>query len=119
IQKGSIKRPDAEAGDYTKYSMLLNYIQVPVYATYKVNSKFGFSGGPAIGILISSKEEDMYGEITGTPDFEQLELALVLGAAYAYSKKWSARIKHDQSLRPIRSKGDLSYNTLKGAQFRT
>lgn len=117
IQKGSVKRSNAEAGDYTEYKMLLNYIQVPIYATYQVNSKFGFLGGPAVGILISNKEEDMYGEITGTPEFEKLELALVLGASYAFSEKWTAHIKHDQSLLPIRSKGDYSSNTLKGKQY--
>lgn len=119
IQKGSIKRPDAEASDYTKYSMLLNYIQIPVYAKYKVNSKLGFLAGPAVGFLISSKEEDMDGEITGTPDFEKLEIALILGAEYSFSEKWSSQIRLEQSLFPIRSKGDYSSNTLKGRQYST
>lgn len=119
IQKGSIKRPDAEAGDYTKYSMLLNYIQVPVYAKYKANSKLEFIAGPAIGFLISSKEEDMDGEISGTPDFESLELAIKIGAGYSFSEKWTTQIRLDQSLIPIRSKGDYSSNTLKGKQYST
>ncbi|NEN21891.1 PorT family protein [Cryomorpha ignava] len=119
IQKGSIKRPDPDAGNYTKYSMLLNYIQIPVYGKYKVNSKLSFLAGPAIGILISSKEEDMNGELTGTPDFEKLELALILGAEYSFSEKWAAQIRLEQSLLPIRSKGDYSSNTLKGRQYST
>lgn len=119
VQKGSIKRPDPEAGDYTEYKMSLGYIQVPVYLKYNATDKIAFTGGPALGVLVSSKEEDMNGEIPTQIEFNQFELALILGVRYAISETLTAGVRLDQSLLPIRSKGDFSYNRLIGKQYNT
>jgi len=119
VQKGSVKRANPEAGDYSEYKMSLGYIQVPVYLKYDVTDKIAFTGGPAIGVLIGSKEEDMNGEIPIQTEFNPFEVAVIIGVRYAISEALSAGIRLDQSLLPIRSKGDFTYNRLIGKQYNT
>ncbi len=119
VQKGSVKRANPEAGDYSEYKMSLGYIQVPVYLKYNVTDKIAFTGGPAIGVLIGSKEEDMNGEIPVQTEFEPFELAVIIGVRYAISEALSTGIRLDQSLLPIRTKGDFTYNRLIGKQYNT
>ncbi len=117
VQKGSVKRPDATAGDYVEYRMSLNYVQIPVIVKYKLNQKINFVGGLALARLLSSKEEDLYGEIRTDVDFEKWELSLVLGGGFQFSEKWGVNLRLDSSLLPIRMKGNGLSNRLIGRQY--
>ncbi len=119
VQKGSKRNPNPEAGDREKYKMSLNYIQIPLYFNYRISDKFSALVGPAIGVLVSSQEEDLYGKYDSDPAFNSLEFSGILGAKYHLSKSFSAEVRLDQSLLPIRTKGDSDVNWLIGKQYNT
>ncbi len=119
VQKGSKRDPNPEAGDREKYKMSLTYIQVPLYFNYRISEKFSALVGPAIGVLVGSKEEDLYGEYDSDPPFDPIEFSGILGAQYHLSKSFSAEVRLDQSLLPIRKKGESDVNWLIGRQYNT
>lgn len=117
LQKGSIRRPNPEIGDYDKYKMSLLYAQIPVFLRYHLNDKLAFLGGPAIGVLLSAKESDFYGTIPTEPDFNRIEFSGVLEIQYSLTSKIIAGIRTDRSILPIRSKGSGNSNRLIGRQY--
>lgn len=119
VEKGSVKRANPEAGDLEKYKMRLFYVQVPIYARYNVNDKIGVLAGPSLAALISSREEDLNGEIQNNPDFEPFELAAIIGVHYRFTEKFKAEIRLDQSLSAIRKKGEGRTSRLVGRQYNT
>ena len=117
LQKGSVKRSDAEIGDYTEYKMSLNYAQIPVMIRYRLLPKFNLYAGPALGRLLSSKEQDRDGEIQSQIAFEKWELSAIFGGGYQFSDKMGINIRLDSSLFPIRKKESGNHNHLKGRQY--
>lgn len=117
LQKGSIRRPNPEIGDYDAYKMALLYAQVPVFLRYNATPKLSFLAGPAIGFLLSAKESDFYGPIPTDPEFNRIEFSGILEIQYNLTQKISAGIRTDQSLLPIRSKGPTNSNRLIGRQY--
>ncbi len=117
LQKGSIRRPNPEAGDYDKYKMALLYAQVPVFLRYHANEKLAFVAGPAIGFLLSAKESDFYGSIPTEPDFNRIEFSGFLEIQYSPTRKLTLGVRSEESLLPIRSKGTGISNRLIGRQY--
>jgi outer membrane protein with beta-barrel domain len=105
IQKGSKKPNNAEQGDYTYYRMSLNYIEVPILFRYNFSKKIQFEGGPTFGKLISSKEEDQYGEIPAPKEFKSFEFGAMLGMSYMLFNNFYLNIEGSNSLLPIRDAG--------------
>ncbi|MGB6037791.1 MAG: porin family protein [Cryomorphaceae bacterium] len=119
LQKGSRKVADPDNGDLTEYKMALLYAQVPILLEYKYNDKISVKGGPGFGFLLSSEETDFLGEVQNTPEFNTLDFSLILAAKYELSEKFGAELRLDQSLLPIRSRGDLNVPIILGSQFNT
>ncbi|HKK40184.1 MAG TPA: porin family protein [Cryomorphaceae bacterium] len=119
LQKGSRKVADPDNGDLTEYKMSLLYAQVPLLLEYKYNKSISLLGGPGFGFLLSSEETDMFGEIQDTPDFNFLDLSLILAAKYSFSERWAAELRLDQGVIPIRSKGSRDLPNLVGRQYNT
>jgi hypothetical protein len=119
LQKGSRKVADPENNDLTEYKMSLSYVQVAPLFQYNHNPKFSLIAGPALGFLLSSKEEDFLGEIANNPDFEPIDLSAILSLQYHLSNRFSAELRYDQSLLPIRRRDAGSTRNLVGRQFNT
>ena len=119
LQKGSRKVADPDNGDFTEYKMALLYAQVPILAEYKYNEKLSLRGGPGFGFLLSSEETNFDGVIDNTPEFNTLDVSFVLAAKYLISDRLGAELRLDQSLLPIRSRGDLDVPLVLGSQFNT
>ncbi|TLX77779.1 PorT family protein [Labilibacter sediminis] len=100
-QKGSRHNPNESIEDYTKYKLNLNYIEVPVMAKIKVN-KFSFEGGVTMGMLINSLEEDEYGDVGATVEFEDFEWGSLVGVNYQFHEKMYANIRWAYSLSRVR-----------------
>jgi opacity protein-like surface antigen len=120
-QKGSKLQTDASDPSQrtTQYKMSLSYVQVPVYLRYKYNDKLGLLAGPAIGVLVANKEEDFNGEINSDPAFNTLDFSLILGLYYNLSERLRAGARFDQSILPIRTKGEGLSPRLVGRQYNT
>lgn len=117
LQKGSVRRPNPELGDYEEYKMALLYAEVPVFLRYHATGKLAFLAGPAIGFLLSAKESDFYGRIPTEPDFNRIEFSGILEIQYSPTPKLTTGIRTDQSLLPIRTKGSGNSNRLIGRQY--
>jgi Outer membrane protein beta-barrel domain len=104
-QKGSRKYPNPDSlnnSNLSAYRIALSYIEVPLLVNYKLNH-FHFIGGPSFGVLLSSKEEDFFSEITNNQPFRRLELSMNLGAEWEFSEKFYLEARYNFSLLPIRT----------------
>lgn len=119
LQKGSRKVADPDNGDLTEYKMALLYAQVPLLFEYQLNEKLSLLGGPGLGFLLSAEETDFFGEVQNTPDFNALDLSMILSLKYSLSPRLGAEIRYDQSILPIRTRGDLNVPLVLGSQFNT
>lgn len=100
-QKGSLHNPNESINDFTKYKINLDYIEIPVIAKLHVN-KFSFEGGAAFGMLITSSEEDEYGDVGATVPFEDFEWSSIVGINYQFYEKMFVNIRWSYSLSRVR-----------------
>lgn len=105
IQKGSKKPMHPDIGDYEYYRMSLNYIEVPVLFHYNFSKKIQFEFGPAFGALISSKEEDEFGEIPAPKEFKSYDFSLMIGMSYMLFNNFYLNLEGSNSVLPIREAG--------------
>jgi hypothetical protein len=105
IQKGSKKPIHPDIGDYEYYRMSLNYIEVPVLFHYNFSKKIQFEFGPAFGALISSKEEDEFGEIPAPKEFKSYDFSLMIGMSYRLFNNFYLNLEGSNSVLPIREAG--------------
>lgn len=100
IMKGALEsRP--QDGYY--YRSSLNYVEMPFTAMLQ-KGKFHFEAGPALGVLLSSKEEDESGELNlGVyPPFNKIEISAIGGFYYDVSDRFVINFRAQYSLTPIR-----------------
>lgn len=102
FQKGSRKNADPENQDYTYYRLRLNYFEVPVLLQWKYSKRFVFEAGPTFGALLSTQEEDEYGEFNTTFPFNKFELGLAGGMNVIIVKGLSFNARYEQSALPVR-----------------
>lgn len=103
IQKGSKKNFSPDDGDYEYYRLSLNYIEVPLLLQYNYSKKIQFETGPLFGKLISSKEEDQYGEISAPKPFKPYELSVMLGMSYKLLDNFYLNLQGSNSILEIRT----------------
>ena len=102
IQKGS--RPsknDKEAGFPGIYPSL-NYAEVPLLFIYKARPKINIEGGLAAGVLVYSREEDIFTEREILRPYSDFDFSLVIGLDYFLSEKFSINTRLVNSFIPIR-----------------
>ena len=85
--------------------MSLNYIEVPVLLRYNYSKKIQFEAGPTFGKLISSREEDAFGEIPSPKEFKKLEIGAMLGMSYMLFNNFYLNLEGSNSILPIRNAG--------------
>lgn len=101
IQKGSKHNPNTEIGDYTFYSLALNYIEVPVLLQYHYK-KYTFESGPGFSYLIKEKEYFNGQDITGISPFIKKEINFNIGISYTFLNNLGIDCRYSYSITPIR-----------------
>lgn len=101
-QKGSKRKSRVDQGDFEYYRMRLNYIEVPLMVTYKYSKRFHFESGISFGRLVSSKEEDQYGEILDRKEFKNYEFGFLAGMNYMLLDNFYLNLQISNSILPIR-----------------
>lgn len=101
ITKGS-REPNKEDGSSRLYKATLGYVELPVLLIYNINDAFAFKGGPSIGFLVNSKEEDLNGEFRTSRPFNDIALFVNLGANYQLNDNLHMNFNINLSLSPIR-----------------
>lgn len=102
FQKGSKKNANPDKEDYTYYRLRLNYFEVPLLLQWKYSKRFIFEIGPTFGALLSSQEEDEYGELNQTFPFRKFELGGLGGLNVMIAKGFSFNARMETSILPVR-----------------
>ena len=102
FQKGSKKNPKPDRGDYTEYNLRLNYFEVPLMVQWHYSKRFTFEGGPTFGGLLSSKEENEYGEVPDPRPFDKFELGIAGGLKINFAQKFSTILRIESSVLAVR-----------------
>ena len=118
VQKGSRKIPHPDKGDNSSYKLNLNYAEVPLLLKYNFGfadssgqqkTKFTLEGGASVGSLVSSKEEDLFGPVSGGTPFQKTDISILFGLRYFLTKHLGFNIRSEYSLAPVRKGGTSSY----------
>jgi hypothetical protein len=100
-QKGSVSNfGDGQAG-YLQYKIALLYAEVPFFIQFQKN-KLLYEVGGALGALLTSKEEDNFGEINSSKEFRPWELGFIAGFGIQATKKIQILFHYNYSLLPVR-----------------
>jgi len=107
VQKGSHKNSHPDKGDYRKYNLNMNYIEVPfLYKHYVYDGQIALVAGLSYAQLIGDAvEKDEVGVITqpiGAPVFKTWELGVQAGIEYKFKENWTVVLRHENSILPVR-----------------
>lgn len=100
IQKGS-RKPTSEI-DNSYYLLRVNYIEVPLMLQWFMNKKIGIAAGPSFGSLLSSHEENEWGEFNSGGSFKKFELSANAGLIYRFSDHFMFDARYSASMTTIR-----------------
>lgn len=117
IQKGSRKVPHPDKGDYTDYSLKLNYAEVPLLVRYAFSPsdstgermKFMLEGGLGFGTLIHSEELLSGAAVPAGTSFQKVDFSLILGINYLLSEHFMLNVRYEYSMMPVRKGATGSY----------
>lgn len=116
-QKGSRKIPRADQGN-TFYTLKLNYIEVPLIASYKLG-KFNYEFGPSIGTLLNYQEFTEVGNFFPERPFHKVELSINAGIAFDLAKNMTLTWRLNNSILPVRKHVGNNTYRLNIGQFNT
>ena len=102
ITKGSKKDPKPEKNDYSSYLLRLQYIEMPILFTWKQSKRFYFEAGPTFGYLLSSYEEDEYGEDPVSREFNDFELGIVGSIIVNVKSGLAVNLRYNNSIIAVR-----------------
>jgi hypothetical protein len=116
IQKGA--RKYADSLDLSRYTLRLNYLEIPVMYKYKLNRLWTAEGGVSFGVLVHQFEE-VDGLSIGTSEpFEWRDLGIILGMNYHINDDWTVNVRYSNSIIPVRYfKGGANYYFWNTGQF--
>lgn len=101
ITKGSRKNADEENGDFNTFSFNLNYIEIPLLATYS-SKNWRIGVGPSVGLLISQKQLFNGLEYEITPPFSTLDISGCLSVQTKLGERLSLELRGFTSILPTR-----------------
>ncbi|MFT5920363.1 MAG: hypothetical protein ACI9FU_002181 [Granulosicoccus sp.] len=101
LQRGSKQTPTVKNNN-TSLFFNLNYIEFPVLYRWYGIKNMNLEIGPSVSYLISSRQEDTFGEITNKIDFNDIDLSLAAGLSYYLlkNKKLEVNARYSISLIP-------------------
>ena len=102
IGKGSKKGINPDKNQFYYRRISVDYIEIPVLLQFWADKiKTNFELGLSFATLISSKEEDGFGETTFIGPFRPFEFGSLVGLNYAFTDQWSGTARLTYSLSPI------------------
>ncbi len=119
FQKGSRKNANPDKLDYTSYRLRLNYFEVPLLLEWKYSKRLSFEGGPTFGALLSSQEEDEYGELNISYPFKKFELGLAGGMNIVLIQGLIFNARYESSVLSVRAYVDGQTYRFNKGQYNT
>jgi len=110
INKGSFKAAHPDKGDYDKFSLNLNYIEIPVALRYNYH-KFKIEAGLYYSKFLSYHLEDEFGErqVNQYP-FKGYDFGGLVGLYYQLNEHFLFNFRSKNSIIPIRDFENLDQN---------
>ena len=104
INKGS--RTKRDTINFNTFGYYLNYIEVPLWFSYRVSrkseSRLLISGGPVVGLLLNQKTISNGSDNVVDPPFERFDIGLELGVSYWLTPSFGVHIMSSSSVIPTR-----------------
>lgn len=104
IQKGA-REPISDTSSFNR--VRLNYFEIPLLASYRWH-KLSIELGPALDVLLSSKEESQGFEFTSSPPYYAYSLVGIFGVTWHFTDKFSVNFRSNNSLSVIRESNFIS-----------
>lgn len=102
INKGSKLGTNPEKGQYDYFRIAADYIEVPVLLQFWVEKiQSNFEAGLTFSTLISTKQEDQYGEVNLIGDFKRFGMGYLLGFNYQFGDQLSGTARFAYSIIPV------------------
>lgn len=101
MAKGSAKQADPDNGDFNQFSLILNYIEMPVMVT-RLKGSWRFGLGPSVGLLISQKQEFNGIEYPLNPEFRTFDISGAISVVRNLGDKFSIELRGNTSIIPTR-----------------
>jgi hypothetical protein len=107
VQKGSHKNAHPDKGDYAKYNLNMNYIEVPLLYKYyiydgQIALVAGLSYAQLIGDAVEKDEGGIITQYVTSPQFKAWELGVQAGIEYQFKENWTAILRTENSILPVR-----------------
>ena len=110
INKGAFKGARPDKGDVDKFSLNLNYIEIPIALKYKHN-KFMFEGGLYISKFLNYQLQDEFGARTiNEYPIRSIDFGGLFGVNYYLNDHFSLNLRSKNSIIPIRDFQNLDQN---------
>lgn len=101
MAKGSAKQADPNNGDFNQFTLILNYIEMPVMVTrMKGNWRFGL--GPSVGFLVNQIQVFNGIEYDVNPEFRAFDISGSLSVMRSLGDKFALEIRGNTSIIPTR-----------------
>jgi hypothetical protein len=113
-EKGAAKKTDENDTDI--YKLRLRYATIPLYLRYNYD-RIGFNGGLVPGYLFQAQTDIGQGYQDPPEEFNQVEVAGMLGLSYDLTPKWSVQGRFLYSLNPIFDRAYITRGLLDEGQY--
>ena len=100
IQKGS-NNPKMNENSISDIS--LSYVEIPLLLKYQQSNTIAIESGIETAFLISSSDNDIYGKITNTREFNTTDIGIFIGLDYSISPRLTLNSRISNSILPIRA----------------
>jgi hypothetical protein len=101
IMKGAYESENVKDAIY--YKLVLHYADVPVLVNYHYRERVLFELGLSPEFLVYNREEDQYGQTPeDAPPFHLFNLSAIGGIGYVFLERFTANIRYNYSVIPIR-----------------
>ena len=102
INKGSFKAAHPDRGDYHKFSLNINYIEVPIALRYKYH-KFKLEVGLYLAKMLNYHMENEFGPVgINNYPFKSFDFGGFIGLSYNLNDRFSLNLRTKYSIIPIR-----------------
>lgn len=101
VPKGSRKNADQDNGDFDTFILQLDYLDIPILATYKTE-RFRFNLGPSFGILLRQNIKFNGTDFSVDPSFRRFDASMAAGVTWFASRNIHLELRGSTSFIPVR-----------------
>ncbi len=114
-QKGIVENQTVDDVNY-KFETNIDYLEIPVFAKFKVAEKWAVYGGGYVGWALSKKVKITAGSISSDVDIDKfvndLDYGMLLGVQAQLAERWAVDARYTLGLTDVFTSGDSKNSTI-------